>query len=63
MFLFAKKNNEGKWIETDGKSAKLDKVLLKKEYLDNVPELQERDPDVLIVDENGVQEAPPIIDR
>lgn len=39
MYIFAKQNDEGKWIKATGESIKFDKVLLKKEYLINVPEL------------------------
>ncbi len=61
MFTFARKNKEGEWTKSAGVSARLDKVFLKKDYLVNVPELQEKNPDIPIVDDNGVMEAPPII--
>jgi hypothetical protein len=61
MYLFAKKNEDGKWKRSDGKSAKFDKVFIKKEFLKNIPELN-RDENEVIVDENGVQEAPEVID-
>ena len=62
MYMFAKQDEEDNWIKTTGDSIKFDKILLKKEYLKNIPELQERDDDVVIVDENGIPEAPEIID-
>lgn len=61
MIMYAKQNEEGKWIKTTGESIKFDKVLLKKDYLINIPELQEKNEDIVIVDENGIPEAPPII--
>ena len=61
MFMFAKQNEEGKWVKTKGDSIKFDKVLLKKEYLINVPELQEKDHETIIVDDKGIKEAPSII--
>ncbi len=59
MIMYAKQNEEGKWIKTSGESIKFDKVLLKKEYLINIPELQEKDSDV----PNGkeILDAPEII--
>lgn len=61
MYLFAKINENGKWKRSDGKSAKFDKVFIRKDFLGNIPELNREDNEV-IVDENGVQEAPEIID-
>ncbi len=61
MIMYAKQNEEGKWIKTTGESIKFDKVLLKKEYLINIPELQEKNEDTVIVDEKGIPEAPSII--
>ena len=60
MIMYAKQNEEGKWIKTTGESIKFDKVLLKKEYLINIPELQENN-DEIIVDDKGIKEAPSII--
>ena len=61
QYIFAKKNDDNKWIKSDGKSIKWDKILLKKEYLINIPELNKND-NKIITDLNGIQEAPPIID-
>jgi hypothetical protein len=62
MYIFAKKNEEGRWVKTNGDSIKFDKILLKKEYLKNIPEFQEKEDDKMIVDENGISEAPEILD-
>lgn len=62
MYIFAKKNENNKWIKSDGKSIKFDKILLKKDYLINIPELNKTDDNQPITDLNGIQEAPPIID-
>jgi hypothetical protein len=61
MFIYAKKDKSAKWIKSDGKSSKFDKVLLKREFADTIPELNKKDGDV-IVDKDGVQEAPPVIE-
>lgn len=60
MYIFAKQNGNGKWIKTDGKSIKFDKVFLRKDYLNNIPELSDNDAE--IVDDNGILTAPPIIE-
>ena len=61
MFVFARKNKDNTWTKSADVSARLDKVFLKKEFLINIPELQEKDLGVQIVDENGIPEAPQII--
>jgi len=60
MYIYAKKNGENKWIVSDGKSIKFDKVLLKQSFIETIPELNRKKGDE-IKDENGVKEAPPII--
>jgi hypothetical protein len=60
MYIFAKQNEENnKWIKTNGKSIKFDKVFLNEEILDNIPELNNKDDD--IVDDKGIGKAPDII--
>ena len=60
MYMFAKQNEEGKWIKTSGDSIKFDKILLKKEFLLNIPELQEKNDETPI--EKGILEAPEIVE-
>ncbi len=60
MYIFAKKNDNNKWIKAEGKSIKYDKILLKKDYLVNIPELQKDNQS--IVSDDGTVKAPPIIE-
>jgi hypothetical protein len=48
---------DNKWIPSDGKSAKFDKVLIKYDLVDKIDELQGRN----TTDDNGVEQAPDII--
>lgn len=59
IYIFAKKNNENNWIKTNGKSIKHDKILIKKDYLINIPELNESNDDIKTDD--GIQKAPNVI--
>ena len=61
MYIFAKQNKEGNWIKTEGASIKIDKILLKKEYLENIPELQENAKNELFEDNYEIQKAPEVI--
>ena len=56
-FIFAKLVDK-KWILSDGKSNKFDKVFFKKKFVDTIPEVSQ---DKTIVDDNNVQLAPDII--
>ena len=56
-FIFAKLVDK-KWILSDGKSNKFDKVFFKKKFVDTIPEVSQ---DKIIVDDNNVQLAPDII--
>jgi hypothetical protein len=48
---------DNKWIQTDGKSAKFDKVLIKYDYVQKIDELQGKK----TADDNGIEQAPDII--
>jgi hypothetical protein len=57
-FIYARLiNNE--WIQSEGKSVKFDKVLIKKSYIKKIPELNEENNK--ITDDKGVEKAPNII--
>lgn len=59
MYVFARKN-DNTWFKTEGKSIKYDKVLLNKNYFENIPELQK---DNHTIDNNtSIEKAPPIIE-
>jgi len=49
---------DNKWIQSDGKSAKFDKVLIKYDLVEKIDELQGRS----TTDDNGVEQAPEIIE-
>lgn len=55
MFMRLVKDN---WEVSNGSSQKFDKVFIPKTLLDNIPELNNSDK---IVDDNGIEKAPPII--
>jgi hypothetical protein len=57
-YIYARQK-DGKWIVTDGKSAKFDKVFYKKSILLTIPELNKSEDKVM--DENGIEKAPKII--
>jgi hypothetical protein len=57
-YIYARKY-EDKWIVTDGKSVKFDKVFFIKSFIDKIPEL--KDSSLIICDENGIMKAPEII--
>lgn len=42
MFTYAKKNKNNKWELSDGKSMKFDKIFLKKEFVDKIPEINKK---------------------
>lgn len=50
---------DGKWIITDGKSAKYDKVFCKKSLLFTIPEINNKDEKIM--DSTGIEKAPKII--
>ena len=57
-FIYARLvNNE--WVQSEGKSVKFDKVLIKKSYIKKIPELNEENNK--ITDDKGVEKAPNII--
>jgi len=60
MFIYAKlKNNE--WIKTEGKSAKFDKVFFKQDFVIKIPEINDKNGDI-IKDDKGIEQAPEIIE-
>lgn len=61
MYLFFKQKEDGKWTIADGKSIKYDKVFLKKDILNSIPELSGAD-NAEITDDKGISKAPPIIE-
>ena len=58
-YLYAKLNENKKWSIVDGKSIKFDKLFVKKDYLINIPELN--DDEEKIIDNKGIEKAPDII--
>ncbi len=67
-YIFARCNGNNEWVETGGKSIKVDKVLLKKEFLVNVAELCRKEKGEMIVHEKRgnreieIREAPDVIE-
>jgi hypothetical protein len=55
------RQREGKWILSDGKSMKFDKIFIKKDIINNIPELN-NDAQDKITDDSGIQVAPHILD-
>jgi hypothetical protein len=55
------RQREGKWILSDGKSMKFDKIFVKKDIINNIPELNNDTKDK-ITDDKGVEKAPHILD-
>ncbi len=55
-YIYARYKDD-KWIISDGKSFKFDKIFFIKSFVDKIPELKSND----IADENGVSKAPSII--
>ena len=58
-YLFARKSVD-KWIVSDGKSAKVDKVFFTQQFINSIPELNKESNDI-IVDDKGIMKAPEII--
>jgi hypothetical protein len=56
-YIFCKLINN-KWIVSDGKSYKFDKVFFKKTFIDTIPEINE---DKIIIDDDKIELAPNII--
>jgi hypothetical protein len=57
-YIYAR-NKDNKWIVSDGKSFKFDKIFFTKSFVDKIPELKTET--TYIVDNNGINKAPPII--
>lgn len=55
-FIFGR-FTDNKWIQTDGKSAKFDKVLINQSLIEKIDELQGK----TTTDDNGIEQAPEII--
>jgi hypothetical protein len=58
-FIFARQI-DGKWVISDGRSVKFDKVFFIQEFMETIPELNKKS-DKEIVDDNGITKAPNII--
>jgi len=59
-YIFARLK-EDKWLVTDGKSAKFDKVFFKKSFINSIPELKKDNSKENITDDDGVEKSPDII--
>ena len=59
-YIFARLK-EDKWLVTDGKSVKYDKVFFKKTFIYSIPELKNDNNKKTITDDNSIQKAPEII--
>jgi len=59
-YIFARLK-EDKWLVTDGKSAKFDKVFFKKSFVNSIPELKKDENNEIIKDDDGIEKAPEII--
>jgi hypothetical protein len=58
LYIYARQATNGKWTVTDGKSVKYDKVLISTSLLEKIPELN---PEEKVVDDAGIEKAPPLI--
>lgn len=58
-FIFARQI-DGKWVISDGRSVKFDKVFFIQEFIETIPELNKKS-DKEIIDDNGITKAPNII--
>ena len=56
-YIFCKLINN-KWVVSDGKSYKFDKIFFKKTFIDTIPEINE---DKIIMDDDKIELAPNII--
>lgn len=58
MYTFARSSDNKRWVKSDGISVKHDKILLKYEYLKNIPEIYEKinieDAQITDFDANGI---------
>jgi len=59
-YIFARNTDDG-WVENDGKSVKFDKILVKKAYIDKCEQYTNEKNDKNVVDEKGIEKAPPIL--
>src|SRR5690606_7407444 len=59
-YIFARLENSS-WIETEGKSIKQDKVLIRKLFLDKCEQYINEINGKNVTDEEGIEKAPPII--
>ena len=58
-FIFARQVDD-KWVISDGRSVKFDKVFFTQQFIDSIPELN-KECDKEIKDDNGIMKAPNII--
>ena len=58
-YLFARKTDD-KWVISDGKSAKVDKVFFTQSFIDTIPELN-KESNNKIADDKGIEKAPNLI--
>jgi hypothetical protein len=56
-YVYAR-NKDDKWVITDGRSFKFDKIFFIKSFVDKIPELKQPD---TVSDDNGIKKAPGII--
>jgi hypothetical protein len=59
-YIFVK-NVNGEWTESNGKSKKFDKLVIRKKYIDENEEIQNEIKGENIKDENGIEKAPAIL--
>ncbi len=57
-FIYAKKIKD-KWVQTEGKSIKFDKVMIKEDLIKDIPELNNTN--TIVSDDNSIEKAPNII--
>lgn len=57
-FIFVREK-DNKWVVTDGKTVKFDKVFISKAFIKSIPELNEKQ--VNITDDKGIEKAPKLI--
>ena len=60
-YIFARLK-EDKWLVTDGKSVKFDKVFFRNSFVNIIPELKNKNSTEVIKDDNGIEKAPDIIE-
>ena len=60
-YIFARLTDD-KWLVTDGKSVKFDKVFFRNSFVNIIPELKNKNSTEVIKDDNGIEKAPDIIE-